>query len=528
IGKVYVGQKVYPQYKFTSENSWTSSNNFNGYLYKIVNGEWKYAYGSADMKATNTGINQNYPYKKNSLLGGYRVPNNSRIPVHLTSSWSKDSAHTYESTLINIPIVKADVELQDIKLINANNRYVTGRDIFACETVTPQYVYKNNTDCTIYVEGYDDDTSRISGTFAIPPNGTISVNGKALTVPYGQWGGVYLDGAGRTNTNWEKEDYESQNNNHWIRYWNIKNPLSIDIISPNAVYHEDTEVITSFKVKNAATANFYPSNNISVRFTVHNGSKLVYSTIKSSVVIPSENENLVYFKWKVPSGLRSANLSVKGKIVDGGKIIDESQLEIRTAKVQDMQTPDTVYEAKKPDYWHRLSVPNTFSNNAIWSEWVFENQKFTKKSYKIRISEKTVSLRPDSKSTSSTYENGIWSMKSGYGFTAKIFAGREFTGSPPLGAYTSVQHGYMQFPEFNYSVMEGKYRNLHLDSNIFRFKSNEAANAAPIHYMPLWYPNGYKNYTTSSYFYDQWTPAGMISARLNSNSFTVNGSLYDD
>lgn len=39
-GAVYVGQRIYPQYTFTSENTWTSSNNFRGSLltWKITNG----------------------------------------------------------------------------------------------------------------------------------------------------------------------------------------------------------------------------------------------------------------------------------------------------------------------------------------------------------------------------------------------------------------------------------------------------------------------------------------------------------
>ncbi len=490
------------------------------------------------MTANNIGINQSASYSKYSSLYPYRVPDNSannngsnRIPFELTSAWYSDTGRTYQNTWIDIPISKADVELYDIRLIDSKGYYITSRELYAYQTVTPQYVYKNNTNCTVYIEGYDNDKSQISGIYAIPAGGTIAVNGKPVTVPYTStfsvWGGVYLEGAGRTNTSWESNG----DNNHWLRYWHVNHPLTIEALTPNSDYREGVEVISSFKEKNAVPADFIPGSNISVKFTVLNGSTVLYTTAKTGVVIPSENENLVYFKWTVPRNLSGAYLSIKGEVYDNSTRIDTDQISVKSAAVTDSQTPDTQFESYKPSGWSASSLLSTYSNSATWSEWIYSSGSFTKKTYEIRIANYPVTITPDTNSPSSTQINGIWSVKSGYGFTLQgtpVIQSVSGTLYPSSTAYTYVQNGYMMFPEYNYSAVSGRYRTLESSYGTFRFVMNPAASNKRIHFIPLWYPNGTQNYTTSCYFYDFWTPAGMLSARLNTNSFTINGSLYDD
>lgn len=534
-GKVYVGQRVYPKYTFTSENTWTSYNNFTGNLYIFKYFFWLKANVASDMTANGIGINQNASYSKYSSLYPYRVPDNSaggsRIRFNLTSAWSSDTAHTSQSTWIDIPTVKADVELYDIKLIDAHGNYITDREIYAYQTVTPQYIYKNNTDCTVYVQGYNDDNTQISGIYAIPSGGIIAVNGKQMKVPYEStfsvWGGVYLEGAGRANTSWESNG----DNNQWLKYWYVKHPLTIEAIIPNSYYREGVEVITSFKVKNAAIADFIPNNNISVKFTVCNGSTVLYTETKPNIVIPSENGNLVYFKWTVPRNLNGAYLSIKGEVYDNSTRIDTNQITVKSATVTDSQTPDTQYKSGKPSGWLPSSVPLAYSNTATWSEWIYLSGSFIKKTYGIRIANYPVTITPDTDSPSSTQINGIWNVKSGYGFTLQGTPVRQSVSGtlyPSSTAYTYVQNGYMTFPEYNYSAVSGRYRTLESSCGTFRFVMNPAASNKRIHFIPLWYPNGIQNYTASCYFYDFWTPAGMLSARLNTDSFTINGSLYDD
>ena len=530
-GKLYAGQQVRPYYTFTSDNTWTSYNNLKGYLYEFRNNQWETAKSAADFSADKAAVSKSSSYSGYSTLGLYRVGNVSSVPVLLTSAWSADPDHTYKNTYIDIPVVKADVELEDIRLIDAKGNYITDRTIYAYQKVTPQYTYKNNTDCTVYVEGYNDDNSRISGTFQIPPNSSIVVNGKPAAVPYQStfsiWGGVFLDGAGRLNTGWETDG----TNNYWIKYWYTKHPLSITSIAPNSNYRENTNVITSFKVKNPALAEIFPNNNISVRFTVAKESETLYTATKTGIAVPSENENLVYFKWRVPKGLDNSCVTVKGEIIDGGKVIHTAVRSVKTEPVVPSETPDTQYEASKPSGWVPAQPPSAYANSAVWSEWVYANGSFQKKTYGYKITEQAVALKPDSSSPSAELTGGTWNMKSGYGFTVNFLAGREsISGAsyPPSSAYTDVQRGYMQFPEYSYSASSGKYRTLDIASVRFQFQANPAANNNRVHFIPLWYPDGDKNYTASCYFYDLWTPAGMLSARLNTESLTINGNLYDD
>ncbi|HCA29902.1 MAG TPA: hypothetical protein DEP23_10195 [Ruminococcaceae bacterium] len=122
-------------------------------------------------------------------------------------------------------------------------------------------------------------------------------------------------------------------------------------------------------------------------------------------------------------------------------------------------------------------------------------------------------------------------MKSGYGYSFKwepIIATVSGKTAPITAMYTTVQNGYATLPEFNYSTVSSKYRTLQVVSGSLQFKTNTAASGARLHFIPVWFPNGTQNYTASAYAYDCWTPAGMISAKANSNSINIVGSLYDD
>lgn len=541
-GFVYVGQKVYPKYTFTSDNPWTSYSYLRGALYEWTNGSWRnnYPYNDGrDLFVDNQGINIYSKFEKYSDYGLYTVPDNSAntnggnsIPFRLWTYWSSDITHTSESTWIDIPVVKADVALADIRLIDENGYYVTGKEIYAYQIVTPQYTYKNNTGCTVYVEGYNNDNSRISGAFAIPAYGQINVNGKPTTVTntsaFSIWGGVYLDGAGRGNTSWETNG----DNNQWIKNWEVKSPLSIEVISPNASYRDGTEVITSFKVYNSASENILPADNVTVNFTVQKGSSILYQTIKSAVVIPEKNSNLVYFKWTVPSGYGGSVLNIKGDVIQNGNIIGSDSLDNTIAVKSNSQTPDTTFEKNAPNNFSVISPPsrtNVLSNQ--WLEWVYENNTFIKKTYSFALdtASKPV-LIPDVNSPSREYKYGLWNMKSGYGFIANWnvnFSSLPSTLYPPSSSITNAQTAFMYFPEYAYSNETNKYRALsNIGKNSFALPSNFFANNARLHYVPLWYPNG--NYIAQGYIGDIWTPAGMLSGYMNSAPIIISESAYDD
>ena len=543
-GSVYVGQRAYAKYTYTSSNTWWSYNDLWASMHK-----WSPSAGWVRTKGANTtdGTSYNTALKSGSnanvtsSLGYVRVPDNSantnggnRMPFLLTTQWHTDGAHTLESTWIDIPIIKADVELLDIRLIDESGNYITGRNVWENQLVTPQYVYRNNTGCTVYVEGYNDDGTKISGIYSIPANGQIAVNGKQLRVGHSStfsvWGGVYLEGAGRLNTNWEKTDFNSQNNNHWSRYWYVQNPLTIEAVTPNSYYREGVQVMTSFRVYNASPTAFIPSDNVYVTFTVTKGST-VYSSQSKATVIPGSSDNLVYFKWTVPKNLGGAALNITGSVKYNGSVKDTDSLSVVPVVITNSQTPDTKYEDKKPSGWSASAVPSSYANTAYWSEWTYQNGSFVRSNYGMSVSASGLSILPDPDSPSAEKVNGVWNMKSGYGYS---FSWRPYTviptgrSTPSSAMYTAIQTGYAILPEFNYSLSYGKYRSLQSSSGAFFFAENAAADYDRLSFIPVWYPNGTQNYIVTAYVYDCWTPAGMIGARASSNGVSIVGSLYDD
>lgn len=535
-GAVYVGQTTYPQYTFTSDNTWNSVNHFRGSLHAWQGTAWQPANGGADLSANNISMNQSAAFSQNSSLYPYRVQDNSknndgtnRVPFLLTSQWVADAVHTKESTWIDIPVIKADVELLDIKLIDANGYYINENELWARQIVTPQYFYRNNSEVNIYVEGYDHDTDKIPGVYTIAPDETICVNGKPITVPnqdtFFVWGGVYLEGAGRLNTAWETD----RNNNNWLRQFNVKHPLSIETVAPNSSYREGTQVITSFKVKNSHFTEFVPNNNITVKFTAENASAILCTMTKTGVVVPGNNEQLVYFKWTVPKSLDGASITIQGEVLDSWDVVDTTTRKVRTAAVIDSQTPDTEYTKNKPSDWSQPAPPSSYSTQATWSEWIYTGTTFQKKNYGIKIADSVINMAPSEDCPSAVWNNGTWDIKSGYGVSVDYSpACTSLDGYlyPSSTAFTAIQRGYMQFPEFGYLPLVGKYRTLQRSGSAFLFAPNSAAKGQRVHFLPIWYPNG--DYQMSCYFYDLWTPAGMVAARQDTNKIIVNGSMYDD
>lgn len=160
----------------------------------------------------------------------------------------------------------------------------------------------------------------------------------------------------------------------------------------------------------------------------------------------------------------------------------------------------------------------------------YENGAFVKKEYGISIHSAKPVLVPDPDSPSREKSGGYWTMKSGYGFTISYNPSiRSLDGYlfPISDAYTSVQGATAAFPEFGYSFISGKCRNLIKNGNKWVFMPNvHAQDQERLHFTPLWFPNG--SYTVSALGYDVWTPAGMISHRINSKPLTIEGSAYDD
>ena len=90
------------------------------------------------------------------------------------------------------------------------------------------------------------------------------------------------------------------------------------IITPNADYRENTEVITSYWLKNSYSDDYTPAEDVSIKFCVYKGSNLIYSYTKTKAIVPGNDINHIYFKWKVPIGFNNADVKITAEIIDDG------------------------------------------------------------------------------------------------------------------------------------------------------------------------------------------------------------------
>ena len=98
---------------------------------------------------------------------------------------------------------------------------------------------------------------------------------------------------------------------------------------------------------------------------------------------------------------------------------------------------------------------------------------------------------------------------------------------PGADAYTEAQEVYATFPEFGFSMANEKYRTLEKVGGAYQFIANPNADKNErVHFIPVYVANG--SYTVSVTATQIWTPAGMIAAVRNSNTLTINGTIYDD
>ncbi len=532
-GMVYVGQRAYARYRYTTGDSWMSYSNLYANMLQWKNNRWTSVKGSGwDGLKTVAPMNGVVSQSVTSSLGFVRIPDNSgsgknQMRFQLSTNWCQDTAHTFETTWHSIDVVKADAQLVEILLIDASGYYVEPDELYPGQQITVQYKYYNNTACRIFVEGYINDGSKLNGIYAINPYSYCYVNGYTFTVPDQRsiriWGGVYLEGAGKGNTSWESDG----NNNELYLDCEIDHALILRPISPNAQYRENTDVITSYWLINRHTTNYTPSKNISIRFRVYDSrGQLITTTTKRQVIVPSKERNLIYFKWLVPEGV-TGSVTIRAEIIDRGAVYSPVLRRYATRPYTMSQTPDTQYEETAPDGFTTPSTPSKTSDAARWYEFVYQNGQFVKKQYGFALVGTTDTATPATGS-SHYQENGAWVMKSGYGISIRsnlnLMASLSGYTRPSSGAYTLPQYSRALLPEYRYSTASGKYVTLENMGSYAVFPVFE--DYGQVHFTPLWFPDG--NYTIRVIHSDCWTPAGMLIVSSVTKPIVISGSAYDD
>ena len=344
--------------------------------------------------------------------------------------------------------------------------------------------------------------------------------------------------------NWSDRSTETDpSNNSSSTTINVKEldyAMSIESITVSDRYHAGETVITSFMVSNDSRYDITPDKNNTAIFTAYyyNGSNRVVITTATwnNVVIPGDKSNIVYFKWTVPSGMTGKTVYCECTI-NADSAVNEEDMENNTAvltmtiaSLADSQTPNTRFENTKPGSYKGYGAPAEETEKATWTMWVYENNQFVLKSYGVQISSADPVITPGADCKTAVYENGKWTIRSGYGFTLSYTPTVITTSgynAPDSSAYTDVQYVIAEFPEFNYADSNGNCRTLvYVDGKWQFVKNTSAADNERVHFIPVWFVDG--DYTVSVTASRVWTPAGVISATRTSNSFAVDGSIYDD
>lgn len=317
--------------------------------------------------------------------------------------------------------------------------------------------------------------------------------------------------------------------------------MSVGSVALNSSYCEGTTVISSFTVNNDSDVDILPSHHNSASFSAYyyNGSTkvVIWTDKKTDVVIPSGGSNLVYFKWTVPSGLTGKTVYCECTVNSDNSLNEENRnnntvvFQTVIKSVLESQTPDTRYERTAPaNYSASAPIPANNRTGFSWTEWKYENGAFVLKTYGIRVNSAIPTLKPDVSCPTAEMTNGHWTIKSGYGITLEwtpAIIAESGCSMPSSDCYTGIQYAYATYPEYRYEMALNCCDNLDLIGNKYCFRQNADADGyARVHFIPVYVGDG--SYSVSISAAGIWTPAGMISITVNSDTLEVSGSIYDD
>lgn len=343
---------------------------------------------------------------------------------------------------------------------------------------------------------------------------------------------------------------KQNNNTVQVETWNT--PLSDvypEFVTPNSAYREDTEVVASYMIHNDSIAEHAPArpltvNQLTVHFTASLGDKVIDSQTKK-IDVPMFNQQLTYFRFKVPSGSSGQSIQLKCEVeVPDGVVETDLTDKVITQdftiqSVPTSDTPDTTFETLPSDFVLPSSatpaptagIVDNPTQSSQWEMWDYNGGDWKVQTYSVSLST-TENLSPDSAVPSYDSAN----LKSGYGVVFTSTAAVTSDNGLPLGdSCTSAQHGNLYFPEFEYSDKSGQYRDLEcVAENQFAIKQNPYSTTSDgssdnrrVHFVPLWFPDN-TAYTVKTFVYDCWTPAGMISLQSTPPSLNIQGNMYDD
>lgn len=343
--------------------------------------------------------------------------------------------------------------------------------------------------------------------------------------------------------NWSNRDNEKDaSNNNMSKTIEVKNydyELTVDPLLPSDAYKEGITVITTFFVRNDGQYGIIPRDGNTATFTAYyldssNNKVIISSQRWTNIVVPPDATNIIYFKWSIPDGMAGKTVYCEC-VINSDFNISENTSNNKTTfsavveKINNYSVPDTQYEGKTPDSYMAVKHPETKSESASWTVWIYQGDQFILKRYGISVSCAKPTLIPSNDCDSAVYKDGRWTMASGYGVTINCTPSASKAADAILAesrAYTLAQTVVATFPEYQYKTGQNVCSSLENVGGSYQFTENECADDQRVHFVPVWYDDGV--YYMSIVLTEMWTPLGVIEGVKNSEAINISGSLYND
>ncbi len=299
--------------------------------------------------------------------------------------------------------------------------------------------------------------------------------------------------------------------------YDSSSPVSCLVIS-------EKDAISSFVF--SSSINVKPIDSIKANFEVwtKNGEEKtsIYTATKNNIVVPEHEQNLIYFKWTVPSGYSNKQVFATCTFTKGQSVLSVSTSKLNIMDVTESRTKDTEFSTGKLTL---PSAPDITNSSLSWYIWEFTNGSFVKKEYLLDYSSSSLSIAPGQGVLYSINDKGEYVIKSGYGISA--IATINSSSVIPQDMLSDPEYCRLFYPEYSYSQKTNEYDLMEKTSeSTFCLKQNpDSENNSRIHFTPIQTPDGDYVVTLK---YLVFTPKGEFYVELKSNSIEICSDAYKD
>lgn len=490
--------------------------------------------GSSDNRRSLSWVNgSTSEYQTSSFLSITKGWENTKSSNTVQSGWSINMSSSAEK----------DYSIQNAGSDNAGN--LSSFSTFGTIKVDSTAPYGNTpTVSNITKTGYDVTITGVGDA----RSGVNNVSFTTWTQQDGQHKAVKTNGTYQGNGTWTCHVNVSDHSNELDNYYTqativdhvgntttkqinvptLDNDLKITINMPNDDYFTGEDIITSVTVYNK-NMDITPAMNCVVHFSIPG-----ITDQTKQLVVPANQKQTLWFRWSSGNTPKTIHATA---VVDPGNVIPDQE---RNNNISILTTPiispwtSTVNEddgtLNKPSSYSFTNPPSIFSinsnsaNASIWEEWSYVNGSFELNTYKASISSAlTVGMDPHDFSCSTTPDpvTGLYTMKSGYGFSESVSTDAQ-SNDPDASSITGAQFGCSLYPEFGYDrsiytvfdrLTSGLQSSFRLSANKYAFYSDNKYE----HFTPFWFPDsdsiyGYEPYQPVSWVMHCWTPGGSLSS----------------